>query len=87
MGALGDGAKPLTVCPACASRLIYPVTFAPLDSGRVVIERRCPECEHDDCVTCDPTAATAWARRVRRDRLELVHQVLDLEIAAALAAA
>jgi hypothetical protein len=85
MGGVDSGSKPLTCCPACASRLIYPLSFLPHDSGRVVIDRRCPECEHLDCVACDPQAAAIWARREQRLRLELVHAVLDLEIAAALA--
>ncbi len=85
MGGVDPRSKPLTCCPACASRLIYPLSFMPHTSGRVVIDRRCPECEHVDRVACDPAAAETWARREQRLRLELVHAVLDLEIAAALA--
>ena len=79
--------KPLIVCPACASRLIYPLSFVPDAVGHVVVERHCPDCEHSDCVTCDATAAEVWVKRELRIRLEIVRQVLDLEIEAALATA
>jgi DNA-directed RNA polymerase subunit RPC12/RpoP len=79
--------KPLIVCPACSSRLIYPLSFEPDAAGRVVVERRCPDCEHSDCVTCAATAVEVWVKRELRIRLEIVRQVLDLEIEAALAGA
>jgi hypothetical protein len=73
--------KPLTTCPSCASRLIYPVSFdAHPDGRRVVVERCCPECDNSDCVACDAAAAAAWGRRERRIRLALVRQVIELEL-------
>ena len=77
--------KPLTACPACTSRLIYPVSFGSHDPGRVIVQRRCPECEHVDRVACDEAAVAAWVRREHRIRLALVREVLDCEIEAALA--
>ena len=75
------GTKPLTACPACASRLIYPVSFASHpDRQRVVVERCCPECDHNDCVVCDEVAAAIWGRRERRIRRALVRQVIELEL-------
>ncbi len=76
-----NGTRPLTTCPACASRLIYPVSFASHpDRERVVIERCCPECDHSDCVVCDAVAAAVWGRRERSIRRELVRQVIALEL-------
>ena len=77
--------KPLIACPACASRLIHPRTFEPLDDGRVVVERRCPECEHADRVACSVPAAEALIRREARIRTEIARTVLDLELEGILA--
>ena len=46
--------RPLIVCPGCESLLIYPVAIERHpDGSRIVIERCCPECEHNDSVICD----------------------------------
>ena len=43
--------KPLIICPGCESLLIYPVAIERHPDGtRIVIERCCPECEHNDSV-------------------------------------
>ena len=44
--------KPLTRCPLCAGRLIYPRDLAGVggSDADVVLSRRCPECEHRDLV-------------------------------------
>jgi hypothetical protein len=75
-----DEAKPLTSCPACDSRLIYPLDAHRHADGRAVIERRCPECEHVDVVVAEIDAARRWGRRERRIRIELIRAVLDLEV-------
>jgi hypothetical protein len=70
---------PLVRCPSCASRLIYPTDIAGL-GGRVVLTRRCPECEHHDSVVAGAMAAAAWYRR------ELQHKArLEAHVAAATA--
>jgi hypothetical protein len=35
----------LHVCPECASELVQPIRWAPVDSRRWRVELRCPECE------------------------------------------
>ena len=73
--------KPLVVCPGCESPLIYPVAIERHPDGtRIVIERCCPECEHNDSVICDALAAELWTRRERRIRLQMVRSVLELEL-------
>jgi DNA-directed RNA polymerase subunit RPC12/RpoP len=79
--------KPLTRCPLCSSRLIFPLSVEVHHSSGMIIERRCPECEHRDVVVTDLLAAQVWARRERRLRSQLVRTVLDLELAEILAAA
>jgi hypothetical protein len=81
------GSKPLTSCPICDSRLIYPVDAHRDSEGLAVIERRCPECEHSDIVTCEPETAGRWGRREQRIRTELVRVVLALEVEGILGAA
>ena len=54
--------KPLVRCPACASGLIYPVTWSPW-KRESLIERRCPDCEHCDFVITNRLAAAVWLRR------------------------
>jgi hypothetical protein len=71
----------MIVCPGCTSLLLYPVAIERHPDGRrIVIERYCPECEHNDSVCCGVTAAERWVRRERRIRLQLVRQVVDLEL-------
>jgi hypothetical protein len=65
---------PLVRCPRCASRLIYPTDIAGL-GGRVVLARRCPECEHHDSVIAGPMAAAAWYRRESHYKSRLEAQV------------
>jgi hypothetical protein len=40
-----DTAEELHVCPACASTLVYPLEWAPVDMRRWRVELRCPDCE------------------------------------------
>jgi RNase P subunit RPR2 len=72
--------KPLTRCQSCASPLIYPLSAIAVEDDRVVIDRRCPECEWHDCVVASTRAVAAWARHQRRIRAQLtsadvMHQV------------
>lgn len=73
--------KPLVVCPGCDSPLIYPVLIARHpDGSRIVIERCCPECEHNDSVAVEAVAAELWARRERKIRAQMMRTVLELEL-------
>jgi len=74
--------RPLIVCPpGCTSMLLYPVAIERHPDGRrIVIERYCPECEHNDSVCCDVRAAERWVQRESRIRLQLVRQVVELEL-------
>ena len=73
--------RQLIVCPGCSSPLIYPVAIDRHPDGtRIVIERCCPECEHNDSVICRVAAAEAWVRRERRIQLQMLRQVLELEL-------
>jgi DNA-directed RNA polymerase subunit RPC12/RpoP len=65
--------KPLVRCPCCASRLIYTVDAAGYDA-EVILDRRCPECEHRDSVVTSALAAAVWYRRDTR----LMHELLEL---------
>ena len=60
----------LVICPACASRLIYPIDLAGWKQGAVV-SRRCPECEHRDVVAAARLPALLWLARMARQRDEL----------------
>lgn len=71
--------KPLVHCPRCVSRLIYTVDTAGYDS-EVILDRRCPECEHRDSVVTTALAAAVWYRRDTRIMREL--QVLADSLAA-----
>jgi hypothetical protein len=71
----------MNVCPGCTSMLIYPVAIDRHPDGRrIVIERYCPECEHNDSVCCGVAAAERWVRHERRIRLQLVRRVVELEL-------
>jgi DNA-directed RNA polymerase subunit RPC12/RpoP len=72
--------KPLVHCPNCASRLIYAIDTAGYDA-EVILNRRCPECEHRDSVVTSAIAAAVWYRRDTRFMREL------MELADSLAAA
>lgn len=69
MGARGV-MKPLVRCPICASGLIYPVRCSARDALSI-IERRCPDCEHRDCVRTHRLAAELWHRRNAQFREQL----------------
>ena len=56
---------PLMICPRCASPLIYARDIAGTRST-AVLARRCPECEHRDCVITTVMAADAWLGRDAR---------------------
>jgi Zn ribbon nucleic-acid-binding protein len=62
--------KPLARCPACSSRLIYPIDLAGW-SWDTVVSRRCPECEHHDVVATARLPALLWFARNARQRDEL----------------
>jgi hypothetical protein len=73
--------KPLTSCPTCTSCLIYPTGFDRDDeTGGMIIERRCPECEHVDVVCAPLRASLAWIHRERQIRRQLIRRVIDLEL-------
>ena len=72
--------KPLISCPACSSRLIYPTGFDRDDDGSMIIERRCPECEHADIVVAEFKAALTWIQRERRIRRQLMMHLIELEL-------
>jgi DNA-directed RNA polymerase subunit RPC12/RpoP len=63
------GVEPMT-CPCCGSRLIYTTDTAGFGS-QVVLDRRCPECEHRDTIIARAPAAAAWYRRDTRLLAEL----------------
>jgi DNA-directed RNA polymerase subunit RPC12/RpoP len=65
-----DERKPLVHCPRCDSRLIYTVDTAGYDA-EVILDRRCPECEHRDSVVTSALAAAVWYRRDTRILSEL----------------
>jgi hypothetical protein len=63
--------KPLVYCPRCLSRLIY-ATDAAGYAYEVILNRRCPECEHRDSVVTTAIAAAVWYRRDTRHMHELL---------------
>ena len=65
------GRKPLVHCPECESRLIYAVDAAHFEA-EVILNRRCPECEHRDSVVTSAIAAAVWYRRDTRLLRELM---------------
>jgi hypothetical protein len=65
-----DERKPLVHCPRCTSNLIYAVDTAGCDA-EVILNRRCPECEHRDSVVTTALAAAVWYRRDTRIMREL----------------
>jgi hypothetical protein len=71
--------KPLVHCPHCLSRLIYTIDTAGYDA-EVILDRRCPECEHRDSVVTTALAAAVWYRRETRIMREM--QVLADSLAA-----
>jgi hypothetical protein len=60
-----NGDKPLVHCPRCLSRLIYAIDSAGYEN-EVILDRRCPECEHRDSVVTSALAAAVWYRRDTR---------------------
>jgi DNA-directed RNA polymerase subunit RPC12/RpoP len=64
------GRKLLVRCPHCESRLIYTIDTAGYDA-EVILNRRCPECEHRDSVVTTALAAAVWYRRDTRLLAEL----------------
>jgi DNA-directed RNA polymerase subunit RPC12/RpoP len=57
--------NPLVRCPRCSSRLIGPTHTDACRDG-VIVERRCPECDHRDRVVTTAFAAAVWARHESR---------------------
>jgi hypothetical protein len=71
--------KPLVHCPRCTSSLIYTVDAAGYDA-EVILDRRCPECEHRDSVVTSALAAAVWYRRetrLMRELLELADAMVE----------
>ena len=71
--------NPLVRCPRCSSRLIGPTRTDACRDG-VIVDRRCPECEHSDRVITTPFAAAVWSRheaRVRSSLLALADALAD----------
>jgi hypothetical protein len=62
--------KPLVRCPVCGGELIYP-TYCLVHHELGLLERRCPDCEHRDCVRTNRHAAELWLRRHARHAEEL----------------
>lgn len=66
MPTMRDGpTKPLVRCPGCESRLIYPLACEQLGT-RVILTRRCPECELRDEIETTEFVAEVWRRRDAR---------------------
>jgi DNA-directed RNA polymerase subunit RPC12/RpoP len=71
--------KPLVHCPRCTSRLIYAVDAAGYEA-EVILNRRCPECEHRDSVVTSALAAAVWYRRdtrIMRGLMELADSLRE----------
>jgi hypothetical protein len=73
---------PLISCPACASSLIYPLATDEFGEGHRLVDRRCPECEHQDRVVVSTVAAVMWERAQQRRTVELAAELLVLELTA-----
>lgn len=65
MNSAFDQVRELVRCPRCASRLIS-ATDALLCNDELLIDRRCPECDHRDQVATTSYAAAVWGRREMR---------------------
>jgi DNA-directed RNA polymerase subunit RPC12/RpoP len=52
----------LIQCPRCASRLVAPVSTVDLYCATALVDRRCPECGHEDRVVTTAIAAAVWER-------------------------
>jgi hypothetical protein len=63
--------NPLVRCPRCSSRLIGPTHTDACHDG-VIVDRRCPECDHRDRVVTTAFAAAVWARHEARVASSLV---------------
>ena len=57
--------NPLVRCPRCSGRLIGPTRSEPCRDG-VIVDRRCPDCDHRDRIVTTAFAATVWARHEAR---------------------
>ena len=71
---------PLTTCPSCSSKLIYPRGCEPFGDDHELVDRRCPESEHADRVVTSAFAARLWERAQERRRADLAAQLLHLEL-------
>jgi DNA-directed RNA polymerase subunit RPC12/RpoP len=71
---------PLITCPTCASKLIFPRCWEPFGDDHALVDRRCPECEHEDRVVATTFAARLWERAQERRRVELAADLLQLEL-------
>jgi RNase P subunit RPR2 len=71
---------PLTTCPSCSSKLIYPRGCEPFGDDHELVDRRCPECEHADRVVTSAFAARLWERAQERRRADLAAELLHLEL-------
>jgi len=55
----------LNICPTCASELVYPLDWAPVDMCRWRLELRCPDCESE------------WAGVYEQAILDRFDEILD----------
>ncbi len=60
----------LHICPSCASQLVYPVEWAPVDAAHWHVELRCPECEWTEAGLHEQAVVDRFDEDARlRDRL------------------
>ena len=62
--------RSIAKCPRCASRMIYPRDLAGV-GDRVVISRRCPDCQRCDVILTTRLPAMVWFARNAREREEM----------------
>ena len=65
-----DAPRSIAKCARCAGRMIYPRDLAGVGE-RVVISRRCPDCQHCDVVLTTRLPAMVWFARNVREREEM----------------
>ena len=56
--------RSIAKCPRCAGRMIYPRDLAGV-GDRVVISRRCPDCQQCDVILTTRLPAMVWFARTR----------------------
>ena len=73
-----QGRRGLHVCPRCASQLVQPDQWAPVDSRRWRVELSCPDCELARGRGLPPAALDRYDEIARRGRRELVRELQEL---------